>query len=418
MPPNGWRRLGMLAVFILYCLNILFIAKDFGLFNGLGCDFLAFWSAGKIANLHGFGQAYNLELIRQAQVDVITSMQYSTIAFPTFPVALFPVFVLPFTLLSKLDAGAAFGLWSILNIVILIIYSIFFAKNILDQKKVQPFQKLLLLSVLISYPVVANLIYGQVETLLVICGGEMIRNAIAKKPWLSGAWLGGMLIKPQILLLVLPALLIMKNWKVLAGFSISSAGILLTSLLLAGWDGMTAMLKLWFAFVPGVETTSSFSMANWRMLIENLNTLTSSSTGWFVAGAGMLTTAILWLLLCLKAPVFGSREWIIRFLAIFAASCAFTWHSHIHMGMVLIPFLLYTVSTMNSPKIIPIIDFWTYAFPAATMLYSFIRFLMVAEVIPPYALTSEFVMGLCGLLIYMLIIIYGVKQRKKEAIAR
>lgn len=417
MPPDGWRRLGVLAVFILYCLNILFIAKDFGLFNGLGCDFLAFWSAGKIASLHGFSQAYNLELLRQAQIDIITSLQYSTEAFPTFPVALFPVFVLPFYLLSKLDAGAAFGLWSILNIVVLIIYSIFFTKKILDQKKIRSFQKLLLLSVLISYPVVANLIYGQVETLLVICSGEMIRNALAKKPWVSGAWLGGMLIKPQVLLLVLPALLIMKNWKMLAGFALSSAGILLPSLLLAGWDGITAMLQLWFAFVPGVETTSSFSMANWRMLIDNLNMLTSSSTGWLIASAGMLTTGILWLILCLKPPEFGSRNWVIRLMAIFAASGAFTWHSHIHMAMVLIPFLIYTVSMMHIPKIIPIIDLWTYAFPAATMLYSFIRFLMVVEVIPPYALTSEFVMGLCGLLVYMLIVIFGMQRKRQEAIA-
>jgi hypothetical protein len=211
----------------------------------------------------------------------------------------------------------------------------------------------LLVLMLVSYPVFKNLCSGQVNVFLLIFAGEFLRNAVSKKPVLSGIWLGGLLFKPQLLILIIPIILFMRNWKVLIGFIVSSGMILLTSLLLSGFAGMKALTNLWTNYSVGMTSNFLEGMINWRMVGLSLNNLLNSSLGWVIAGLGMVITILAVFFLIKRNPNYGSPKWVLTMLGVFSATLAITWHSHYYMAMVLIPFLIYaSINKMLPEKII------------------------------------------------------------------
>ncbi|MCJ7519560.1 MAG: glycosyltransferase 87 family protein [Anaerolineaceae bacterium] len=255
-----------------------------------------------------------------------------------------------------------YWIWTFLNLIILIGYLFFLQKNLPGNGTTVNYLNLLIL-MLISYPVLSNIITGQVEVFLVVFAGEFIRNAVSKKPILSGIWLGGLLLKPQLLILIIPIFLIMRNWKVLFGFIVSSGIILMTSLFLSGFAGMKALINLWTKYSVGMASNFLEGMINWRMVGVNVNTLMNTSLGWVITGLGMVLTIVAVYFLIKKRPPFGSPPWIMAMLGVFSATLAITWHSHYHMAMVLIPFLIYA----SLYKLLPekIIFLWGIVTPVA-----------------------------------------------------
>lgn len=282
-------------------------------------------------------------------------------------------------------------------------YLYFFLHKLTGQKGINRKQATLLISLTLIYPVFINFIVGQVEVFLVICCGEFVRHSLKKRSLMAGIWLGGLLIKPQILILVIPALLLMKNWKVFAGFLASAISLLLLSTMLSGLNSLQNLILMWSTYIPRNSSNSPFAMANWRMLAENINIWTGSSFGWIPAGAGMLFTLIIWFLLCKNRYEFGSGQWIANFLALLVASCAFTWHSHIHMGMVIIPFLIYLMIFEPMRRINFLVDLTVFAFPAFLMLGYIASLVLIVLKIPPVENLDFFLSGLTGLCLYVYI---------------
>jgi hypothetical protein len=407
----AWKRLALAGILLLYLINFLFIAFETGTLNGLGNDFLAFWSAGKTADLFGYQYIYDLKILAQVQYQPIRYLNISSGTFQPIPVPYLSFFLIPFQLLSKINAQAGFWIWTALNLSVLVGYLFFFLKGISKAFQLKTFPSIILVSLLLSYPVYANLVYGQVNVMLVICCGEFIRCALAGRPLASGAWLGGMLLKPQMLLLIIPALLLMKHWKMFAGFVLSAMGVLLVSVVLSGLDGVVAMIRLWFVYVPGIATNSPNAMANWRMLATNINTWSSSWVGWIPAGIGMLATLAIWFLLCRRPSAFRTSAWVDTMMAIFAASCAFSWHSHVHMGMVMLPFLVvFAARSLPQMRVVEL-DAWVFVIPAAMLLGYVISIVIFLLNGPAIENLSNFLTGLAGLAVYMFIAIRGLKKK-------
>jgi hypothetical protein len=396
LTPEAWRRLGLVAIFTFYILNFLFVAANTKMWISLGNDFLAFWSTGKIADEYGYDQVYDIEILTQVQNQILDPQDDPGLHFQPIPTPYFSLFIIPFQLLSKLNIKVAFFLWTIANLILFLAYLAFFIKSMARHLGGNNYPLLLGLSVIISYPVFINFFSGQIEVLLVICAGEMIRSAVAKKPAVAGAWLAGFLLKPQILILILPALLLMKNWKSITGFLLASAGILIPSLALSGFQGLISMISLWFNYVPGIASNSPQAMANWRMLAININHWTNSSAGWVVAGIGMAATLIICIMLCRKNVNFGSKSWGIQWMGIFAASLAFTWHSHLHMMMALIPFILFCALNFPEQKN-HLLDPWVYPFPMILLIGYLMLQLIILNVIPAGFDLAKPLLGLTGL---------------------
>ena len=411
---DAWRNLALAATCLLYIFTFIAVVLHPGVLLGAGSDYLALWSAGKGASLYGYGQIYNLEVLQQIQFQPLQTVFTSPQDFYPVPVPYFPVFILPFQLFSLLDAITGFWVYSVLSAVVLAGYLLFFLRWLLPGRKLDGGQKVLVAALLINYPVFTNLLFGQVEVFLVICTGEMIRAALSKKSLLCGAWLGGLLLKPQLLLLVIPALLLMRHWKTLAGFTLVSAMVMLTSLALSGPGGLAGMLSLWTSYLPGVASNSPHAMANWRMLAVNINTWTHSSFGWILAFLGILATLYSWFRLSLVRPAFGSPRWILNLTAIMGASAAVTWHSHIHMGMALIPFLLFAVFSFPRGATRKAVDWFSFVYPAALLLGYLYLVTAVIWKFQPLANLNNFLLGLAGLGVYLNLLISIIHFDKLE----
>ena len=136
---------------------------------------------------------------------------------------------------------------------------------------------------------------------------------------------------------------------IIIGFILTSAAVLTVSYFLSGFEGIKSMAGLWIKFVPGIATNNPQAMMNWRMLALQINHYFSSSLiGWTIAGVGIFLTLFLIMRILQNRPLFGSDDWLMVMLGIFAATCAITWHSHVTMALVLIPILIYAAKKNNS----------------------------------------------------------------------
>jgi hypothetical protein len=267
---------------------------------------------------------------------------------------------------------------------------------------------MLFLLMLVTYPIFQNLFSGQVEIIHLICCGEFIRNAAKEKPFPAGLWLGGLLIKPQVLILILPGLLLLKNWKVIYGFIVSSITILGISLALTGMEGMISMVNLWLKYVPGMATNSPESMMNWRMIGIRLGDWTNSSAGWILAIIGMLVTTLVVLFMTRSQPAFGSKKWFLIIFALFAATCAVTWHSHVHMAVVLIPFIVYAAgSGMLHERLL---YSWVFIPPLLMFVTIIIEVVLQMGSIPAMYKMKGFVIGLSEFVFCLIFI--GIAHRQ------
>jgi hypothetical protein len=249
------------------------------------------------------------------------------------------------------DLFASYWIWNLVNAVILVGYLIFFLKHIEPGNDTSINHIRLLVLMCFSFPVIKNFMSGNVNVFLLIFIGEFLRNAVDNKPFLSGLWLGGLLLKPPVLILFIPILLIKRYWDVLKGFFVSSGMILFISLFLAGFNGMMALLNLWIKYPADTySNTAPGLMINWRMIGFTLDHQFNFSFGWVITGLGILLTILAVYLLIKKIPQFGSPFWVVAMLGVFSATLAITWHSLFYMAMVLIPFLLYASAYKLLPK--------------------------------------------------------------------
>lgn len=362
---ENWKNLSLFAVFFIYLTLFASWVWKGSLTASYGSDYLAFWSVGKIADEKGFSEIYDLDNLRKYQLGEIKALGLSNgtndSAYSPIPAPVFSIFVIPFKFLSKIDLRSSYWIWTVINLAVLIGYLVFFLRKINLQKKTAASNWSVLIPVLLSFPVFNNLLNGQVEVITLICAGEFMRNSLNKKPFISGLWLGGLLLKPQLLILIIPYFLIMRYWKVLLGFITTSGVILLSSLLLSGVNGMKGMIALWTQYSGGIASNNPEYMINWRMVGLNLSEYLNLSYGWIIAGLGMLLTFALLYFLIKHKPPYGSPQWVVTMTGIFSATLALTWHSHYYLAMVLIPFLVFTLAYELLPQ--KLIFLWTVFTP-------------------------------------------------------
>ena len=344
----NWKAILLFTIACFYVGLIVIWERDSGSPIKYGGDYLAFWSAGKVADEKGYSEIYNLENLKSVQMQALNKLGF--LQKSILPAPYLSVFLVPFQLLSRVELQLSYWIWTLFNLLVLIGYLVFFFRNTSPGKSVSLPDWGLLLLLLLSFPVFDNLANGQLNIFLMICTGEFIRNSLNNKTFLSGVWLAGLLLKPQLLILIVPIILLMRYCKVLLGFVVSSMAIMLTSLLLSGFAGMNGLINLLTRWGEGNAVTAPETMINWRMVGVNLSILTESSTaGWIITGLGIALTVLGVYFLVKRNPAYGSPEWVVIMLGVYSATLAVTWHAHYHMAMVLIPFLIYA----SANKLLP-----------------------------------------------------------------
>jgi hypothetical protein len=182
-----------------------------------------------------------------------------------------------------------------------------------------------------------------------------------------------MLLKPQVLLLILPGLLIGRRLRLLFGFTLASLALGIVSLGLSGVDGLLDLLRLFQLYGGGAPPTFPEAGMNWRGLAINLTPLLGAPIAWAVAIPGLVLTLAAGLAVWL-APRRGNPDdqFVVAMLGSFAATSAVTWHSHVYSGLPVLAPLLYLTSRGRLPEwlfnawlVLPAAAFFVSAFGVA-----------------------------------------------------
>jgi hypothetical protein len=291
----------------------------------------------------------------------------ATVVLPMFYL---PVFILPFQVLALIPIVFSFWIWTLINLVALGIYVRFFIKQIPSSMS-----KRILLMILIAFPVFQNFYAGQINLLLLVAVGEFIRAVLHDKQYRAGIMLALLLLKPQSLILLLPMLLIQRNWKALVGFSTASSVLLLGSFGLIGMKGLNNFMDSWLVESLTNPTVAPENMMNWRMIASRLGAFTIPALGWTVAVIGIIGTLLVVYYLWRKQIFPDSPKYALVLFGTLAATNVLAWHSHAHMAIVLIPVLIYLYAKGFLPP--RILFIWSFL-PLITLLVGLLWFVFVS----------------------------------------
>ncbi len=239
-PVIGGLRLStveLVVAAVLLALSVYFLvgglasswATGSGLMNegglAVGRDFTMFWSASLLTLEGNAASVYDFNLIREVQGSL------TGVPDPAYPVWLYPptglLLVAP---VSLLPYKIALVLWSVAGVAALgaVLWKILRDPAVVASLMVFPAVSLCLIN-------------GQSGLFLAaLLGGGLV--LLDRRPWLAGVLLGAATVKPQLLLLVVPCLLLGRHWRALAGLGGAFLALAILSVGVFGAGTWTAFL--------------------------------------------------------------------------------------------------------------------------------------------------------------------------------
>ncbi len=406
---RGWQNLGLAALLTFYLIWVgMEIARGNLFLWVLGADYLAFWSAGYAANTSGYAAIYDLDRMGEIQAWAVAPPDPSLVVISPMQFLYFPVFVLPFQILAAIPIRWSFLVWVLLNLGGFFLYLRFWIRSIVPEFRLGHLQVMLLL----SYPAFMNLLCGQVSFLLVLCIGEFLRQVRAGRPFRAGLWLGGLLLKPQTLMLIVPALAIQRMRGALLGVLTAASLIMATSIGLAGAEGIRRLFDLWIGCGTGWLGNNPEYMTNWRMVGTHLSHWMPSTLAWALALTGLGATLGIGLLLWRRPLRPDHPTFATAVLGTLAATAAASWHTHPHMLVTLIPPIAYLYAEGELSE--RMLSLWTFALPAAVLAGLVVALLAQKGVLALYPGASGLSEGMAGLLVNLCLLARSFQKLRHE----
>jgi hypothetical protein len=396
MPPGAWGNLALVCILSFYFLQVAGDYLRSPLCKNLGEDYCSFWAAGKISNEHGYASIYDLPLTKQYEDALYPIKDDPYMQERMTPFIYLPVFILPFQLFALLPLVSSYWIWTLVNLIGLILYLRFFTKKLTGQ----PLPARLLLLSALCVPVINTLFWGQLNILLAICTGEFLRAYVNGKPLRAGFWLGGLLLKFPQLILILPFLLLKKSWKTLSGYLLSSATLLFISYLMVGFEGFRSLFKILVTSSMGGSASNPRMMVNWRMLGFHLSSVTSQKIILGVIILGTLVTLIATWWLARRYDPSDKAKSAIIILGIFTATELVTWHAHFTTTIILIPFFLFlNMQNQTTRKL-----FHTWALLPIAFMLILLALTVAFGLTSGITLTTSLQLGIVGFILNLAII--------------
>ena len=354
MSSKYWLNLALAGLVTFYLIIIGWQVAQRMICGEIAADFCGYWSAGKVARLYGFGRIYDLQYLGPVANSVLPGVTVPS------QVAILPatpylaVFLLPFYLLSLLSPELAYWVWTLFSLLALFLYVRFFVRRL--QLGSLPARVMIMLFA--ALPVFTTTFLGQMEVWLVVCSGELLRALLDGKPFRAGLWLGGLLLKPQLVIVFGLILLLQRSVRILAGLATAASSLLLATFLLVGPAGFVQMLDVWLAY--GNNSVGSWvgTMMNWRMLGSHLSAFFAPWFGWGLAGAGMLVTLLVVLYLWRERFDRVSPGLPVAFLGVLAGSAMLAWYAHIHTAVIFLPPIIYLYQKQLLPQ--ELLNYWVF----------------------------------------------------------
>jgi hypothetical protein len=323
-----WVNLALAALAGLYVLYSVWSFLTRGLFEYMGIDYRAILATAQIAYEHGFGSVYDLTLQARYQEPLFNLLRLGAIrpAFDPVPLPYLPVFIAALLPTIAVAPVPGFVVFVLIQAIGLGVYLSWYSK------KVDPAGVNITMCVL-SLPAFLTLLFGQVNLWLLICLGQAIFAESRRRDFWAGMWIAGMLLKPQVLILLVPALILTRRWRVIEGFSAGAGLVLAGSMLLAGPAGLLNLARLILSYPNNLPTTYPESMMNFRALGLLLGSKLPGGVTVAITALGMLVTVLLSAVPWRRVRFSGETGFAVALLGTYAATCAITWHAHIHMAM-------------------------------------------------------------------------------------
>jgi hypothetical protein len=291
-PPRRWLWAAVTGFAILFVILAVWSAIA-NLISPSGVDFLSFWAAGRLV-LSGHPElAYNIAS-HGAVEDTIAHIG-GLMPFP-YP----PPFLAIVTPFAAPPFGIAFILW-------VAITATFFA---LATRRAAP-----LSFAFGNTPAAIDFMIGQNGFL--ICGIFILGlSLISNMPFVAGAVLGLMILKPQLALLLPVAMLAGREWRVIAGAIASVSAVLVLGLILFGfksYQGFWDILPFYVDLLrhhklPWNELASPFALARFAGIPQTPALIIHTVIA-LVATA--LTARAWWLKLDERVPILATATMLI-----------------------------------------------------------------------------------------------------------
>jgi hypothetical protein len=338
----NWAILSLGILFVTLISYILFSFQQIkarGIFEYVGIDFRLLYASGLIARTHGFSAVYDPAFQAQYQRPLYDAFSRFvpnlTLPFWALPIPYLPVFVAPIVPLSFLPPLPAFLAWVGLNVIITLGYLYLWIRRL-------SFDRVALVAagaVFLSIANFLNLIFGQVNLMLMVAMGEALYHLMQGREGHAGLWLALGWIKPQMILLLVLVVALRRHWRFVRGFLGGSLLVGGASLILGGWNSVTGviqMLRNW----PVISRSSGIT---WLSAADHLTA--RGVTSWIALGMGgmiALVALLVWLDMMRADRLWDEPSpWAEIFLATLATEAIVMPHGNVHMALALgIPWLI------------------------------------------------------------------------------
>jgi hypothetical protein len=330
-------RAACVAGIVLFLLRALAFWAGDGMFYSFGVDYAICGAAAEVATRSSWAAIYDTEALTRAFAGWLAAGldRGDPATFAAFP---YPApHLLPFFLTNMLGHVGGFAAWTILNIVL-------YAAIVRGLAGADRRDPLMSLAPFAFLPFLFDLYIGQTVVLLAFGLDRALQAFDEGRERAAGCWLGLLLVKPQIGLIMVPVLLVRRRWSALAGLTLVGAGLAASTVLLAGADGVRDYLALARSFsgfrqVPRI--VYPWDMINVRgLLVQLLPASCGEAQG--LRMVHLLSAALLLALIPVWRGPWNPRgaRFARQVLATMIVALVAGFHSHIHAAVLLIPPLL------------------------------------------------------------------------------
>ncbi len=196
-------------------------------------DFTIFYTAGKSVREGGGRQLYDLETQFALQRGFAPGVKHRENPLPfNHP----PFEALLFVPLARLPYVTAYLAWTGFNLALILGLWMLLRSRLPSLRNFLP--GLPLLAMFAFFPIAIALLQGQDSILLLFLYCLAFSALATGRAFLAGVCLGLALFKFQLVLPFVVVFLIRRQWKAVAGFSITAFGLLLVSAAVVGWNGV------------------------------------------------------------------------------------------------------------------------------------------------------------------------------------
>jgi hypothetical protein len=254
---------GIALLLVFYSLMWIQLTGDRKLYSTT--DFIAFYSAGRIAQSSDSAQVYNLDYQKGEEERILG---YTIQADEVNPFV-HPPFVIPLLkLIVNSDYLGSYFQWAIVLGALSIVSGIFLVMSL--QVKWGMSTILLLGVSVLFFPIMVSILNGQDSVVLLLGGSLWFYSLMVEKPWVAGLGLALTSIRPQISL-VLAVPFLFKERKVFWWYLLGVLVLALFSLLTMGVDNIIGFLKILTVSAGGQGyLINEFGMVNLLGLMRNV----------------------------------------------------------------------------------------------------------------------------------------------------